>query len=416
MDNKNTIRICRLTNSEFFLRHHLELQIRSQIAAGFDVHLVYPKESSTGLQEVFPEAIHHHIPFARKPSPLIDLLACFSLYRLLLKERIDILHTITPKAALIGAVVGFVARVPVRIHTFTGQVWANKQGLWRYLLKLIDRMVIALDTKCFADSGSQIQFLEQEGVASKNSVNLIGAGSLSGFNTDHFIPEKFQADRRRIRQSFNFSDDDFVINFTGRVTKDKGVLDLIEAVCKKGLPNHLKLILVGPLEGTPEFQKKLQEMVHASGDRVKLIGYQDDPAPFFAASELFCLPSYREGFGGVLVEAALMRLPAVSTLIPGPLDAVENGKSGILVPPANADALASAIGRYLTDKALLEDNATFAQRRARELFDYRVVNELLHKEYRQLLARYIGSDTLKGKANRSHHITSTKQSSRRRES
>jgi glycosyltransferase involved in cell wall biosynthesis len=382
--SRKSIKVCRLANSEFFVRHHLEYQVESQIAAGFDVHLVYPKESRNGLTARFPGAKHHFLPFARKPNPFVDVRAFFALYDILKREKFSILHTVTPKAGLLGALVGAIARVPVRIHTFTGQVWATKSGLFRALLKIVDSLIIKLNTKCFADSQSQVAFLTLEKVAMVGDVEVIGAGSLSGFDSEKFCPARFADQRNDIRKSMGFSDGDFVVNYTGRLNQDKGVIDLVHAVLSEDLPTDVKLLLVGPLDGGEKFKKDLDLLCEEAGDRVVLTGYQADPAPYFAASDLFAMPSYREGFGGVLIEAAMMGLPAVATKIPGPIDAVEDGSTGLLINPGHIEGITTAIKKYIKDSVFRAESSKNARARAVGLFDYKVINARLIETYTTL--------------------------------
>ena len=379
-----SLRICRLANSEFFVRHHLQHQIESQMAAGLEVHLVYPKESKEGLVSYFPNARHHFLPVARKPNPLIDLVAFFALFKLLRYERIDILHTVTPKAGLLGALAGLLAGVRVRIHTFTGQVWATRSGVFRLSLKGVDWLIIKLNTKCFADSQSQIDFMISEKVARLGDIEVIGAGSLSGFDSEKFQAEKFQDRRPEIRAKLGFTDDDFIVNYTGRLNRDKGVLDLIRAILSIDLPKNIKLLLVGPNDGSESFREEFDLLCAEGQGRIVLAGYQSEPAPFFAASDLFAMPSYREGFGGVIIEAAMMELPAVATKIPGPIDAVDDGTTGTLVQPGSVLELAGAIKRYATDLRFLNETAKQARQRAVRLFDFRVINAKLIAYYRVL--------------------------------
>lgn len=381
------IRVCRLANSEFFVRHHLQYQIESQLSEGLDVHLVYPNESPEGLTSYFSGAKHHFLPFARKPNPIVDFFSFFALLRLLRRERMDILHTVTPKAGLLGAVVGKLIGVPIRIHTFTGQVWATKSGFFRFCLKRIDWLIIKLNTKCFADSQSQINFLIEEKVALPGEVEVIGAGSLSGFDSEKLNPEKYIDQRKSIRGKFGFHDDDFVVNYTGRLNRDKGVLDLVLAILAKETSTDVKLLLVGPLDGNDSFKKELDMLCHEGRSRIVVVGYQPDPAPYFAASDLFAMPSYREGFGGVLIEAAMMGLPAIATRIPGPIDAVQDGTTGTLVQPGNIQELVCAIKNYASNSKLSVEAAQQARHRAVNLFDFRVINRKLIATYRVLFEK-----------------------------
>jgi glycosyltransferase involved in cell wall biosynthesis len=144
------------------------------------------------------------------------------------------------------------------------------------------------------------------------------------------------------------------------------------------------LLLIGPLDGGEKFKKDLDQLCKEAGDRIVLTGYQADPAPYFAASDLFAMPSYREGFGGVLIEAAMMGLPAVATKIPGPLDAVEDGSTGLLISPGHIEDLTTAIKKYMKDSVFRNESSKNARARAVGLFDYKVINARLIETYRTL--------------------------------
>jgi len=339
--------------------------------------------------DVYPGACHHFLPLARRPSPFVDLLVMIRLWMILRRQRIQILHTVTPKAALLGAVAGFLAGVPIRIHTFTGQVWARKAGPYRVILKAIDRWVIRLNKKCYADSQSQVNFLVQQGVARLGQVSVVGDGSLSGFDPDRFNPAKFQGLRQSLRSGLGFTDKDFLVNFTGRLTVDKGVLDLARAILRPDVPDAIKLVLVGPPDGAQVFNDQLNQLIVDSRGRIVRVGYQSDPAPHFSICDIFAIPSYREGFGGVVIEAAMMGLPAVASSIPGLVDAVDGGHTGILVEPGNCDEIADAILKFFSDRELLQKMSLTSKSRALRLFHFRRVNVILGEEYLELYREFL---------------------------
>lgn len=379
---KKKIKICRFVTNEFFAKHHLEHQIRSQIQQGMDVHLVYQKSTPEGLAAYFPEAKHHFLAVARRPNPLLDLLTCLQLFKLFFNERFDILHTATPKASLLGSLLGWMAGIPIRLHTFTGQVWQVRTGLMRTLLKASDRLVISLNTRCYADSASQVRFLESERVAKPGEVLVLGEGSLSGFDPVRFDRARHAKEATNLKNSLGISPEDFVINFTGRVTKDKGILELAEAICLLPDVFKVKLIVVGPSEMNEEFNATFSSILAKKPNRFIIAGYQNDPAPYFAMADLFALPSYREGFGSVVIEAAMMGVPAVATDISGLRDAVVDGVTGLLVPAQQIPPLKAAIQRLMEDRELLQRLSAQAKERALKSFDYRLVNDLILKEYR----------------------------------
>ena len=167
------------------------------------------------------------LPIQRKPSPWHDALTLFQLFVLFRRERFDIVHSIMPKTGVLAMFAGWLANVPIRIHTFTGQVWMNKQGWKRSVLKCFDRLIGYCSSMALADSGSQRDFLIKERVISSRKISVIGAGSICGVDSKRFFPSA--EIRNKIRNDLKIAQDAKVILFVGRLNHDKGVLDLAMA-------------------------------------------------------------------------------------------------------------------------------------------------------------------------------------------
>jgi glycosyltransferase involved in cell wall biosynthesis len=381
------MRICRIATVPFFLLHHLGGQIRATVRAGHDVVVV----SSTGpeIDEVgrltHAEFIPLHIP--RQISLLADVRALIALFRLFRRRQFDLVHSTTPKAGLLSALAARMARVPIRLHTFTGQPWVGVRGPVRWVSRACDRLIVRLNTHCYADSPSQRDFLEREGLARPGTVSVIGAGSLGGVELDRFAPIGRTA-FDDARSCMGLSKETRVICFVGRATRDKGVVELVDAVTGLAAEGrNVTLLLVGPFE--PD-RDPLPESTLTSIKGlpfIRAVGYDAHPERFVAVSDLFCLPSYREGFGNVVIEAAAMGVPSVGTRIVGLVDAIEDEVTGLLVPPRDVVALSRALARMLDDDALRARLGAAARERAASLFDAKRMNEELLEEYRRLAER-----------------------------
>jgi glycosyltransferase involved in cell wall biosynthesis len=379
------MRVCRIATVPFFLLHHLGAQIRATTAAGHKVLLVAspgPEWQALGGMSGVRVV---QLSIARAMSPLSDLRSLAALWQLLRRERIEILHSTTPKAGLLAAIAGRLAGVPVRLHSFTGQAWAELGGWRRQVAKAADRLIVYLNTRCYADSESQRAFMEAQGIAPRGTVVVAAAGSLAGVDLTVFDPVRGIAEGRRVRGELGIQDADKVVMFVGRVTRDKGVAELIAAFC--ALHERMKgvhLVLVGPQE--PE-RDPLPASTREAIDRhpaIHAVGYRAHPEHFLAASDLLCLPSYREGFGNVVIEAAAMGKPAVGTLIPGLVDAVVDGVTGLLVAPKDPAALATAIETLLLDDERRRAMGVAARDRALRQFDAKAVSAWLLEEYSRL--------------------------------
>ena len=279
------------------------------------------------------------IPIERKVHFFKDLAALFSLFSLFNKERFDVIHTVSPKAGLLGMLAGYLSQTKNRFHTFTGQVWANSGGLSKTFFKAIDRLICRLATKVFADSQSQIDFLIAEGVCNKSEITVLGNGSISGVNLLRFKPDS--AARKNCRDSLAASENDIVFLFVGRVCRDKGIFDLLAAFDKMSshFEKNIYLWIVGPDEG--DIGPGLKEMYPDLKSHVKWIGASFEPEKYMAAADIFVLPSYREGFGSVVIEAAACKIPAIAYVTEGITDAIEDQQTGLFVRKYDVEDLAS---------------------------------------------------------------------------
>lgn len=325
------------------------------------------------------------IPIARPIAPWADLLALLALSRLFRRRRFDLVHSITPKAGLLAMLAGWLSGVPLRLHSFTGQVWVTRAGPMRRLLKSADHLVAQLATQVLADSASQREFLIAQGVVRAPKSAVLAQGSICGVDTARFRPDA--AARERIRRSHGISSDAVVFLYLGRINRDKGLLDLARAFAESG-PWHPEahLLLVGPDEGN--LRAELTAATDACAARLHFAGLTDRPQEYFAAADVFCLPSYREGFGTTIIEAAAAGVPAIGSHIYGITDAIAEGETGLLFEPGNVPQLAQSMRTLTGDESLRRRMGENARRRAVRDFSSAVVTAALLEYYEQLLAQH----------------------------
>ena len=327
-------------------------------------------------------AIFHAVPLARAISPLRDLLALRALVRLFRAERFDAVHSFTPKAGLLAMLAARIAGVEVRLHTFTGQVWATKRGLARWFLRQLDRIVVRCATSVLADSPSQADFLVAQGIVARTGVTVIGDGSICGVNLARFKPDA--AARRAVRAELGVVDDTVVFLFLGRLKRDKGVRELAAAFHAASAAHaNVALALVGPDEENlqPELRATLADCVA----RVRFVGQTAQPERYLAAADVLCLPSHREGFGSVIIEAAACGCPCVASKIYGVTDAVEAGRTGLLHPPGDVAALTRCLERMATERDLIATLGGKARARVERLFGERRITDGLAEFYARVL-------------------------------
>jgi len=306
------------------------------------------------------------IPLAieRKPSPWRDLRALIQLVILFRREQFDLVHSITPKAGLLSMLAAWLAGVPVRIHTFTGQVWANKQGWKRAALKVFDKLIVSLATHVLVDSPSQRDFLVAEGVLKPGGGIVIGHGSICG------VDARFHPDlqvRNEVRLALDIGAEQIMILFLGRLNRDKGILDLAAAFAAiAAYRTDVVLVLVGSEEDVAFGQ--VQEVCGVYRERLRRVSFTPNPERYMAAADIFCLPSYREGFGQVIIEAAASGVPTVASRIYGITDAVEENRTGLLFPAGDVPALTRALSSLIEDQLLRQRMGEAARMRAQSLF------------------------------------------------
>ncbi len=379
------LRLCRIVTVPITFATLLYQQIGCIANAGIDLTVVSsPGEELIQLGHAFPVRCCA-IPIARKLTPARDLISLIALTRFLLREQFDVVHSSTPKAGLLTALAGRMARIPIRIHTYTGQPWVELHGSTRWLVRESDRLIGLLNTCTYADSASQRDFLIAEGLVTSRRISVLGAGSISGVDLRRFNPGALAGARSDIRCQLGIAPQALVIVFVGRVIKDKGVIELTTAFRTLSQKwNDIHLLLVGPQE--PERDPLPPETLaeFSTNAQIHCVGFASRPEKYLAAADIFCLPSYREGFGSVIIEAGAMSLPSVATRVTGVVDAVVEGETGLLVPAKDALALAHALQRLAESPEMRRRMGPAARRRAIQQFDAEQVNQAVVDEYLRL--------------------------------
>ncbi|MDF3031249.1 MAG: hypothetical protein K0R03_1807 [Moraxellaceae bacterium] len=355
-------RLCFVTAVPMTVTSFLNDHIR-RLAQDYDVYVI--TDFSAGTAGVSPLAKHLHVPIPRDISLLRDLRALLQLWRVFREHRFDVVQSVTPKAGLLGMLAGLLAGVPHRVHWFTGQVWVTRSGPMRALLKSADRLVATVATRLLADSPSQRDFLVAEKVAAPARIDVIGDGSICGVDAQRFRPDAEARAMVRARHGIPASAP--VVLFLGRLNVDKGLRELAEAINRVSSRHpDVQWLLVGPDEGGMEAH--IRTACAEWLPRLHFQGFTREPQQYMAAADIFCLPSYREGFGSSVLEAAAAGIPAVATRIYGLTDAVAEGSTGLLVPPRDAGALAVALLRLLQDEPARAAMGNAARMRAIEKF------------------------------------------------
>lgn len=318
----------------------------------------------------------------RAIRPWQDLKALWSLYQIFKEHKPQGVHTITPKAGLLGMLAAWLAGVPLRVHSFTGQVWVTRKGPMRWILKMADRCIAALATDVLVDSPSQKQFLLDHGVVVQETGQVLAQGSICGVDTQRFLPNAQVG--LELRQSLGTSTNALVCLYLGRLNQDKGVMDLATAFAQAASSHPMaELWVVGPDEEL--IFERMQQRLQNLDARVKRVGFTTTPERFMQAADLFVLPSYREGFGSSVIEAAACGVPALASRIYGLTDAVQEGATGWMHEAGNVQDLTDKIGEILRDPTEIKRRGEAARRYAIEVFEERLITQAMLDFYKSRL-------------------------------
>jgi glycosyltransferase involved in cell wall biosynthesis len=384
MAENKKYQIVRVVTVEEAVSFHLKNTLR-QIGQDFSVAVVGSNVEQFNGQ--YPGVDFYNIEVPRQISLVADLRSVFSLVQFFRKHQPQIVHSIMPKAGLVSALAAFVARVPCRVHTFTGQVWATQTGLKARMLMAFDQLITNLNTHVFTDSSSQSDFLYTHGIMkNQKAIPVLGYGSLSGVDLAVYDRALYSDFAQKFKSEQGVPSSDFVFLYLGRKSKDKGVYDLIQAydrLIQKGY-SGCRLLLVGPVEDD-QYGKVLAGLPAQTQSTITDIGKVSDPQKYFAIADAFCLFSYREGFGTVVIEAGAMGIPVMGTRISGLVDSIDDNFTGKLFEVKNIDQASKIMEQLLTEKSLSQQLGIHGRQRVEERFSATVVYQFLKKFYQENL-------------------------------
>jgi glycosyltransferase involved in cell wall biosynthesis len=380
-------KIIRITSVPMSLKYLLKGQMSFMSQNGLDVIMV----SSDGqeLKEVIEteKCNHYIIPLTRKITPFKDIRATYELYRLIRKERPDIVHTHTPKAGIIGMLASYFARVPIRLHTVAGLPLMEAIGFKRIILNFVEKLTYKCSTKVYPNSYGLKKIILKHRFTSENKLKVIGNGSSNGIDTSYFDPELFSIkENLALKTNLGIKKTDFVFIFVGRIVSDKGINELVEAFDKICLvEENIKLLLVGPFEDELDALQKKTKLIIDDNDEIISVGYQNDVRPYFSISDCLVFPSYREGFPNVVMQAGAMRLPSIVSDINGCNEIIENNINGFVIKWKSVDAIYNAMIKITSDKPLFNKLKLNSRDSIKIKYEREVYWGLLLNEYESII-------------------------------
>ena len=309
------------------------------------------------------QTIVRHVPMEREISPPRDMLALWRVYRTLRQLHPTIVNASTPKAGLLGMLAAWLARIPVRVYQQRGLRLETTDGIKRQILMGAEWLAARCATVIVCNSHSLLENFAVLGLASRSKLRVLGAGSSNGVAVARFraTPERL-VQASQIRQALGIPSRSLVLGFVGRLTRDKGIVELIALFerLQDQFPD-LHLLLIGDYEeGDPVPQDTRHRITESP--RIHAPGHISDPAPYYHVMDLLVFLSYREGFPNAPLEAAAAGVPTIGFRVTGVVDAVEDGETGRLVAPGDVDHLLEVTLKLLRDTDL-------RQQMGRQAFD-----------------------------------------------
>jgi len=380
-------KLIRVTTIPMALKVLLRGQMRYMKNAGFEVIMV----SADGVERndvmQHEECPHYIIPMTRKITPFADALSFWKLYRLLKKEKPDIVHSHTPKAGLLAMLAAKFAGVKIRIHTVAGLRFMTSSGFTRTILTRMEKITAHAATHVWPNSMSLLKYVAQHNLASAEKLEIIGRGSSNGVDLARFSKSALSEQGIRNAKDILFQDLSlYYILSVGRIVKDKGISELARAFAALYRENDkLRLVLVGAFEETLDpLDNDVMEMIK-NHPGIILAGWHDEVEYFMHITNLLVHASYREGFPNVVLQAGAMECPIVCSRIEGNIDIVDEDTNGLMFTAGNEIELYDKLKQAISDPAGMKRKAVLLRRKIEENFDRSFVQEKLRQKYEALL-------------------------------
>ena len=386
MKEQNNIKVCQISSVPLAIYFLLLNQLKSLKNSGYNVSVVCsPGKWITEIEK--QDFLVKQIKMTRKISPLNDIMSLIKIFLYFRKEKFDIVHTSTPKAGFLGAIAAKIAGVPIIIHSNLGFYFHNDMPpLKRKFYFLMEKIVAMCADLVLSVDQEDIKTAIDEGLCSTDKIKYLGGWvDLDRFNPLKFSNEFIENKKKEIGIPLNKK----IIGIVARLVKEKGFLDLFKAlsiIIKKN-PNVL-LVVVGPEELEKSDKINPKDVVnYGIENNVIFLGERTDVAEIFSVLDVFVLPSYREGIGISVLESSAMGKPVVATNIRGCREAVDNGKTGILVPVKSPQKLAEAINFFLENPQKAKEFGINGRKKIEQEYDEKLAFKIIHDEYQRLIKK-----------------------------
>lgn len=373
-------KICFITavpsSAEAFLKDHMEA-----FRKDYQVYYISSEPNSNNINVSFDG--YHCVDIHRNISLVNDFKALWGLYLYFKTEKFDAVHSVTPKAGLLTAIAAFLARIPIRIHMYTGQVWANKTGFLRFVLKTMDRLIALLDSHLLVDGEGQRKYLIENNVLTANRSSVLGSGSICGVNLERFNPSVLI--RNEYRRRLRIPDGKTVFVFMGRLNRDKGLYELLSAFNRLAEEkDDVYLLLFGSDEECVSNSFKDYSNI-IDGCNFQYYGQTHEPFNMLQIGDVFVLPTHREGFGSSVIEASALGLPVICSDAYGVMDAMIDNVTGLRCKVGDIESLYEAMSQLAINKKMQNFLGQNGRERVIREFDGKIVTNNWLDYYRKIM-------------------------------
>ncbi len=321
------------------------------------------------------------VNITRNISPFTDIKSIIEIYKFIKKNNINIVVGHTPKGGFLAMIAGFLAGVENRIYFRHGIVYETSVGIKKWMLKNIERISGILAKKVVCVSLSVKKISEHDNLNNHKKNIILGLGTCNGIDTENKFNPELIDDKliKKIRKELQIAEGDFVVGYVGRLVKDKGINELLEAwVLMKEKYNNIKLLLVGPIETKDSINNRSKEIIKNDSDVINT-GFVLNSAPYFNLLDVFVLPTYREGFPTVALEASSMKVPVLITKATGCTESIVENETGIFISN-NPKDIFEKIETYIKNKEMREKHGFNGRKFVRKNFQQSIIwNEINSK-------------------------------------
>lgn len=375
-------KICYITTISTTIKAFFVPQLEYLSQNGYDVTVICSPDEK--LRNKLNDNIHYipiHIDRGIKPHTLLK--STFSLAKVLRENKFNLVQYSTPNAAFCASIAAKIAGIKIRNYHLMGLRYLGMSGVSRKIFKIIEKLTCKLSThiECITDSNMNLGI--EEKLFKPQKATMVWHGSSGGIDTTRFNYEKRSEWRKEIRDQFLLSENDFVFGFVGRITRDKGINEMLEAFFE--LDGDAKLLIIGDKEGIGTLNEDLWKRA-ANSENIIITNFVNDIERYYPAMDMLLLPSYREGFGMVIAEAAAVGTPSIVSNIPGPIDVIKENETAFVAEVKSVESLCEKMQYSLDNpmlcKSMSQECVTYIDKK----FNHAKLNEKILERKDMLLA------------------------------